>query len=266
MLSLCLYVFTADTLHPLFVGAMCAAGTLYVNAFGYPTLLLKVVNFTLAGLWLLLNHADTQAPDYPLLRAKYVLLVLLAPLVLAESVLLGAYFLGLRPDVITSCCGKLFSSTELGGVAGALAALPAGPAMWGFYGVMSMTVACGMYAWRCGRGYYVYGGLAVAAFLVSLVAIISFVSIYVYEMPTHHCPFCLLMREYGHIGYVLYLLLFGGLIAGSGTAVLTPFRHFGSLQAVIPPLLQRFTLASMLLYTAFTVIVTYRVAVSNLTL
>ena len=30
--SLFLFIYTADHLHPLFVGAMCAAGTLYVNA------------------------------------------------------------------------------------------------------------------------------------------------------------------------------------------------------------------------------------------
>ena len=31
LLSLFLYIFTADHLHALFVGAMCAAGSLYVN-------------------------------------------------------------------------------------------------------------------------------------------------------------------------------------------------------------------------------------------
>lgn len=66
--SLFLFVFTADTLCPLFVGAMCAAGTLNVNAFGYPTLLMKMVNFLLAGLWLVLNYADNQAYDYPLIK------------------------------------------------------------------------------------------------------------------------------------------------------------------------------------------------------
>ena len=45
LLSLFLYVFTADQLHTFFVGAMCAAGTLYVNGYGYPALILKVVIF-----------------------------------------------------------------------------------------------------------------------------------------------------------------------------------------------------------------------------
>jgi len=266
LLSLFLYVFTANALHALFVGAMCAAGTLYVNPFGYPTLLLKIVNFTLAGLWLLLNHADEQAPDYPLIRAKYAFLVMLTPFVLTETVLLGAYFLGMRPDVITSCCGRLFSTEATGGLAGALAALPTAPMVWGFYGTMALTLAGGVYAYRVGRGSYLYTVLAVVAFLVSLVSIITFISVYIYEMPTHHCPFCLLMREYGHVGYVLYFALFGGLLSGSGIGVLTPFRNVSSLQSVIPPLVRKLTLTSVILYAAFTVIVSYRIAASELTL
>ena len=55
---------------------MCAAGTLNVNAYGYPTLVLKVLNCLLAGIWLILNHADNRADDYPLIRKKYALLLL----------------------------------------------------------------------------------------------------------------------------------------------------------------------------------------------
>src|SRR3972149_261257 len=35
LLSLFLFIYTADHLSPLFVGAMCAAGTLNVNGWGY---------------------------------------------------------------------------------------------------------------------------------------------------------------------------------------------------------------------------------------
>src|SRR5512133_1987603 len=36
--SLFLFIFTCDKLSGLFVGAMCAAGTLNVNTFGYPAM------------------------------------------------------------------------------------------------------------------------------------------------------------------------------------------------------------------------------------
>jgi len=69
--SLFLFIFTAEDLHRLFVGAMCAAGTLNVNGFGYPTVLLKVGNALLAGIWLIVNYTDNRASDYPLIRKKY---------------------------------------------------------------------------------------------------------------------------------------------------------------------------------------------------
>ena len=84
ILSLFLYIYTADEIHGLFTGAMCAAGTLNVNSDGYPTLILKIVNCILAGVWLIVNYADTRGYDYPLIKVKYALLIILAPLVLLE--------------------------------------------------------------------------------------------------------------------------------------------------------------------------------------
>ncbi len=89
---------------------MCAAGSLYVNDYGYPALLLKLFNFLLAGLWLILNYTDNRAYDYPLIKKKYAFLLILAPFILTEIVLQANYFLRLRPDIITSCCGSLFSA------------------------------------------------------------------------------------------------------------------------------------------------------------
>ena len=84
LLSLFLFVYTADHLHTLFIGAMCAAGTLKVNGYGYPTLIFKIGNFIEAGLWLIMNHADNQAYDYPLIKKKYLLLLIITPTILME--------------------------------------------------------------------------------------------------------------------------------------------------------------------------------------
>ena len=58
--SLFLYIYTADSLHNMFVGAMCAAGSLNVDPYGYPTFLLKILNCILAGLWLIVNYFHTK--------------------------------------------------------------------------------------------------------------------------------------------------------------------------------------------------------------
>lgn len=266
LMSLFLYVFTANNLCPLFVGAMCAAGTLNVNPFGYPTLVLKIIGFILAGLWLILNHADNQAYDYPLIKKKYLLLALLVPFSVLETSLQGAFFLNLKANVITSCCGSLFSTEQVKGVGSELAALPIVPMMWTFYCGMGCLMASGIHFYRKGKGGYVYSTMTFVMFGVSIASIISFISIYIYELPTHHCPFCIVMEEYGYIGYALYIPLFGAVVTGMGIGVLMPFQDITSLRGVIPGLIRKLTLTSLTLYAAFMAIVLYKIATSTLVL
>jgi hypothetical protein len=256
VVSLFLFVYTADDLAPLFVGAMCAAGTLYANAYGYPTLLLKVVGAILAGAWLIVNYADNRGRDYPLIRLKYGFLLVLTPVILLETAAQAAYFGGLKADVITSCCGSLFSSAS-SGVASELAALPSGPTRIAFYTTVAALVVAGGWFRRRAAGGYVVSGLSVLAFVVSIAAIISFISLYVYELPTHHCPFCILQREYHFIGYPMYALLFIGVITGLGLGLLYHRRHTPSLGAVLPPLARRLSLVAMACFVGFAAISTY---------
>ncbi len=265
ILSLFLFIFTVDRLHTFFVGAMCAAGTLYVNGFGYPTLILKVVNFLLAGLWLILNYTDHRGYDYPLIRTKYLLLLNLAPLILIETALQANYFLRLDPHIITSCCGSLFSAGEKA-LASEVVALPSIQMKIVFYFVMAFTVASGLYFYRKRKGAYLLSAASAATFIVSLASILSFISVYFYELPTHHCPFCILQKEYGYIGYPLYVSLLGGAISGIGVGVLMPFRGIKSLSEILPSIQRKLTIASLILFMIFTAIVTYRIVFSNLIL
>ena len=265
LISLFLFIYTVDDLCPLFTGAMCAVGTLTVNPFGYPILICKTATFILAGLWLILNHADSGGYDYPLLRAKYRFLLVLAPLVVAEAVLQGLYFLNLEPDVITSCCGSLFSS-ENAGVAAEIASLPAMPMMGAFYSVMALTLIAGVWSYRSGKGGWLFPVLSGIAFFVSTAAVISFISLYFYELPTHHCPFCILQKEYHYIGYPLYIFLLAGTVTGLGTGVLLPFRNIASLSGTLPALRRRLTLISVLCYILFSAIASWPILFSSFTL
>ena len=102
---------------------MCAVGSLNVNGWGYPVVIFKIITFLLAGLWLILNYADNRGYDYPLIKAKYLLLLVMAPLILAETIMQAKYFLGLNPEIITSCCGSLFTA-DTKGVASEIISLP----------------------------------------------------------------------------------------------------------------------------------------------
>lgn len=265
LLSLFLFAFTADQLHPFFVGAMCAAGTLYVNAYGYPALILKIFNFLLAGLWLLVNYVDNRGYDYPLIRKKYSFLLIIAPLILLEVILQANYFLRLRPDIITSCCGTLFSIGEKSLVS-EIVALPSVPMKIAFYGSMALTFVAGILFYRKGRGGYLFSLMSTLTFVVSILSILSFIALYFYELPTHHCPFCILQGEYGYVGYPLYVALFGAGITGMGTGVLMPFRHVQSLAGIIPSFQRSLVLVSLVLFILFTLIVTYRMAFTDFVL
>ena len=78
-----------------------------------------------------------------------------------------------------------------------------------------------------------------ATLVVSIASILSFVSVYLYELPTHHCPFCILQGEYRYIGYPLYLTLLGGTVSGMGVGMLMPFREIRSLSRARTPSIQK---------------------------
>jgi hypothetical protein len=262
LVSLFLFVQTAESICHLFVGAMCAVGTLTANSFGYPTLLLKVVNFILAGLWLILNHADNQGYDYPLIKAKYLLQLIMAPYILAETVAQGLYFSGLRPDIITSCCGSLFSQGSRG-IASEILAAPSVPMEIVFYSCVPITLAAGAWIFLRGTGGYLFAGMGGINFAVSIVSIISFISLYFYEMPSHHCPFCLLQKEYGYVGYPLYGLIFLGAISGLGVGLLQPFRKKESLEKTIPAMQRKLAGVSVFSFITFAAIVTWQILFSS---
>jgi hypothetical protein len=240
-LSLFMFVHTADYLHDLFVGAMCAAGTLKVNEYGYPALILKVLNAVLCGLWLLINRADIRAPDYPLIRVKYTAVLIIAGLSVIENGFQVGYWMHLNPNVITSCCGSLFS-TDSQTLAGDLAHLPPVGTMLVFFASLSGVVGTALCFYRTGRGALVLAVMSGWFFILALTSILSFISVYIYQLPTHHCPFCLLQREYGYVGYPLYVSLFIGGIAGMGIGALDRFKGIDSLTEVIPQMQRRLCL------------------------
>jgi hypothetical protein len=257
LLSLFLFVFTADRLSGLFAGAMCAAGTLNVNGYGYTTLIFKILTFLLGGVWLIVNYTDNRAFNYPLIKIKYSFLLIITPFILAEMFIQGAYFFNLKADVITSCCGSIFSP-ESPGIKASLTALPSIPMKIVFYTAMTITAVSGFYFYLKGRAAagVIFSVMAVITFTVSIAALISFISLYIYELPTHHCPFCILQKEYYCVGYPLYVALFGGVVTGAGVGVLMPFKQIESLSDVVPRIQKKLTLVTLILYLLFVLIAT----------
>lgn len=265
--ALLLFVFNADRLSGMFIGAMCAVGTLNVNAWGFPALILQIVLFFLSATWLSINYVDSLARRYPLIRIKYALLLVLVPGVLANLWLQWQYFIHLKANVITSCCGSLFSE-EAKTLSAEASALPADTALWLFYLVGCASVVINLWHVKHRRpaSGYLAGGAAVAAFATAIVGILSFVSLYIYEHPHHHCPFCILKPDYDYQGYMLYLPLFLATAVSLSAGAIQPFVNKEGLQKIIPAVSSRLALVGAASYAAFMVLVSWFVLHSNLIL
>ena len=265
VLSLFLFVDTAEQLSSQFVGAMCATGVLNVDAFGFPTLLLKIVIFFLAVVWLVLNHVDNQGYDYPLIRIKYGLVLVIAPLAIAESILQWRYFLGLNPAIITSCCGTLFSPGSQN-LAAELSGIRPLPALLLFYTVALTTLLSGGWFLYDRRRGALFAGMSALAFVTAIAAIISFLSLYIYENPNHHCPFCILKQGYAHVGYWLYIPLFAATACGLGAGAVAPFTRVASLRQVVPVTTARLTWLALAGFGLFYLLASYLILTSTLIL
>jgi hypothetical protein len=242
--SLVLFVFNADRMSSLFVGAMCAVGTLNVNEFGFPTLYLKIIVFFAASAWLVLNHVDSRGFDYPLVRVKYGALMALAPLMATAAGVQLAYFLGLRADVIASCCSTLFSgATQI--TSDKLAAIAPEASLAGLAVTMGLLMVAGRRTLATGKGAVFYAILSIIAFVVAMEAVVAAISVYVYELPHHHCPFCILKGEYGHVGYALYLPLFAAAALGVGGGIAQNAARINSLVEAAPRIMRRCVGSSM---------------------
>jgi hypothetical protein len=263
IVSLLLFVYNAERMSTQIVGAMCATGVLNANPWGWPTLLLKIAVFFSGAAWLMLNRVDNRAPDYPLVRVKYGLLLGIAPLVAMEAAAQLKFFLELDPNQITSCCGALFTPAG-DGVAGTLAALDPATSLAAMYASGLAVLGLGAF-YRHRR----QGGTAVAlagtlAFAAALAAVVSCVALYVYEHPHHHCPFCILKPGHGFIGYWMYVPLFAATALTLGVGLISQWGGIPSLTALIQTDGRRSTSLALVLFAVFYGSATYAVLGSNL--
>jgi len=262
VLLLFLFVYTADRIHPLFIGAMCAAGSLNANGFGYPALVFKILSVFLCGVWLILNHTDHHGFDYPLIQRKYKVLLVVTAFLIVDSVLQLFYFLNLRPDIITSCCGTLFSE-DAAGIAGALTSIYPSAVMIVFFLTVVVTIRTGFHFLFTGDGWKLFSYLSTFLFVVGIVSLISFISVYYYELPTHHCPFCVLQKEYGYVGYPLYLSLLTAGVTGTAVGVIGRYRLVPSLRGRIPRIQRRLCVTAMAGFAIFTGVSLYPMIMSD---
>ena len=236
IITLILFVLAADEFCQVIVGAMCATGALLANPYGMPALLVKLSGVFFYGFWILLHQLDIRSEQYPLVRLKYLTLLLLLPLLLLDVSLQTLYIAGIKPDIITSCCAVVFGESN-GGGSNLLSGYSQQGLLLAFAGSIVSLAALGLGLGLSRRWRPWLAGLYAAGWLwffgLSLVVITTVISSYVYAMPYHKCPFCLLKPEYYYFGFALYGTLIPATFFGVSAAFAGLVRGRPGLAGVV---------------------------------
>lgn len=197
------FVYTIDALALLVPGAMCAAGVISANGYGLNLLFVKLVILFVLLLWVALNRYDLEAKSYPIFRAKSWLFVGIFALLTLGLWLDISYFIHIDITVPVSCCSALFGQLE-----------GANPLPFGldtrwllilFYALYAVNILSLLTHQKA------TALIASALFVfVGYYAVVYFFGTYVYELPTHKCPFCMMQRDYYYVGYLIWGTLFVG--------------------------------------------------------
>lgn len=265
LVSLFLFVAAAEHLHSLFSGAMCAAGTFNADPLGYPTLIIKIVVFVLCGIGLVMMRASAAAWTTGLVRFKHLFALVIAAALIVENVIQIRYFTGLDPEIITSCCATIFREGA-DGLGAELAGFPVGASRVSLFGGFALTAGAGARYLVRGKSPVYFAVQVVPLTVLALVAVISWIAPSFYQLPTHHCPFCLLSSHYGYVGHVLYAALATALIAGCGCWLVHGLRALDRFACIKPGIERRLCVASIAGFTVFSLIALWPTVTSGVRL
>jgi hypothetical protein len=230
LILLIYFVYMIDSLSIIIPGAMCGAGVISANSFGIPLLFVKLTTIFTLLLFLTLNNLDLKAKNHPYFKFKTWVLLLASLLIFAEVYLDISYFFNIDLSVPVSCCSALFGNLE------GANPLPFGLDTKGllviFYTLYIASILALVLRNR------VLTVVTLLLFLtISYYSIVYFFGTYIYELPTHKCPFCMMQKEYGYVGYFVWGLLFFGVFFGLIWAIIGFIKEQSAKLATITILL-----------------------------
>lgn len=208
------FVFTLDKISDILVGAMCAAGVVNATEYGVPLLILKMINLYLFAFWITMNAQDMKDEQQQYFKMKFLVFILASILLVLEIGTEMVMFSSIDINSVVDCCGAIFSVTDTTYISEILSQERLLTVLF-YINFFLMTVFYML------RKKALYGLLNVTFVIISLLSLIAFFGTYIYQLPTHHCPFCMLQKDYGYIGYILYIFLFYGTFYGISVSLLT---------------------------------------------
>ncbi len=211
------FAYTIDKLSLLIPGAMCAAGVISANIYGNPLLFLKIILLFAVGVWLIINHQDQQAIDYPYFKMKFRFYCFIFVLLTLEYFLDIAYFSHISTSDVVQCCSAIFGISGSNRIPFNLT-IPLLLAI--FYLLYLLTLLLSLQ-----RNAPLLFVVSLMFLYIAYQSVVHFFGTYIYQLPTHKCPFCMLQKEYYYVGYLLWSTLFLGTFFGIANFVLKLLIH-----------------------------------------
>jgi hypothetical protein len=211
------FAYTIEHLSNIIPGAMCAAGVISANSYGNPLLVLKILTLIFVGLWLIINHEDLKAKNYPYTKKKFAFFILIFIMIAASYLLEVAYFTHISLQKPVACCSVIFGLSGNNSLPFHLTT----PALLGLFYLLVLLNT--LFIWQRQAGLLALSSILFLS--VAYYATVHFFGTYIYQLPTHICPFCMLQNHYHYVGYLVWGLLFTTLFFGISNAVLKPIMH-----------------------------------------
>ncbi len=206
------FAYVIDNLSNIVPGAMCAAGVISANEYGVKLLALKIFIVFFNSIWIIINSEDLKQKDYPYIKTKLYFFIFIFILVVIEYLLDILYFTNISLDEIVLCCSVIFgvqgsNSLPLGLDTTKLIIL-----FYLFYLLIIMA--------NISKQAFITFIVNIIFLYLSYLSVVEFFGTYIYALPTHKCPFCMLQKEYYYIGYLLWSMLFLGVFYAISSFVL----------------------------------------------
>lgn len=208
------FIFTIDALSLLVPGAMCAAGVITANEYGSYLLILKLTILFFLTLWFYVHYYDMRTKNHLWFKQKSWLFSLIFFLILLELFLDFGYFSHIDTQTPVSCCSTIFGQLE------GANPLPFGLSIdmllilfYLLYVLVILTIKSNQTV------LYIIANILFV--YIAYYAVVYFFGTYVYQLPSHKCPFCMMQVEYVYVGYILWGSLFLASYMGISNALTT---------------------------------------------
>jgi len=217
------FVHTIDALSEFVPGAMCGAGVIKANVYGNYVLVMGIVSVFFSFVWMSINSLDIKSKTYPYMKLKSYLFIAIFIFIVAEYILSWLYFTHINTTQAVSCCSVIYG--KVGG--GIPFGLDTTKLLVLFYLLFVLIL---LSVWL--SSYMVTILSAIGFLVVAYYSVVYFFGTYIYQLPTHKCPFCMMQHYYYYVGYLVWGLLFGAIFLLCDSMIMKLFFKTNSTKSL----------------------------------